>query len=136
MSLSTALCRWLGDCPLLDKAPEAEVLQPPKNSWALVRGKGQKTLKTYTDGGRMEQAAFILACRLPLGTQAQQEANLELLEEVKHWIRARGRQGDLPLLDETRFAIDLQVGPGHSTHTGAGEARYETELQLIYYSIH
>ena len=136
MSLSTDLCRFLSACPLLPATPEAELLQPDMGAWALIRTKGEKTLKTYTDGGHIYEAPFLLSCRLPFGMEDTQEENMALLEEVCRWVTAQVRKGNLPVLNEERFSVDLTAGTPHAALTLPGQAQYETELKLIYYYIH
>lgn len=139
MSVIDSLHSYLKTCPAFAKARlDIDCLQSDPDSYSLDSVPGERTLSRYLDGSCVRQQLFTVSSRSNYGPDLRQQTeNLQLFEDLEHWLDTQECFGILPDLGEKRRARSLTVLSSAypievDEGRGGGTARYQIQLRLIY----
>ena len=135
MTILQSLRAYFVDCPALSGELGADFLDRSVGAFALEAVPGKEVLTRYTDGGTLRQFLFLLSSRCPYGRDAAENMeNGTPYEAVADWLREQARTGTLPRLSGDRAAVRVTpLTGGYVLEGEAGTARYQMQLELVYY---
>lgn len=131
------IAKFLSACPyLMGERINVNFLAQSDAAVSIMMTQTRKTVKEYADGGRLDAAVFVLALRESFGVDDSENKRIaEKCSNIERWIEEQSLSGSLPELakDEAMAAIGI-VKSFHMVRTDSMSARYEAELEVIYYA--
>ena len=135
MTILQSLRAYFVSCPALASDLGADFLDRNVGAFALEALPSQEVVTAYTDGGALRRFLFLISSRCSYGRDAVENMDNGVpYEEVCAWLKAQEAAGNLPQLTEGRQAVRLRpLTGGYVLEGEGGTARYQMQLEMIYY---
>nr|DAN17370.1 MAG TPA: Minor capsid protein from bacteriophage [Caudoviricetes sp.] len=132
-----ALRDYISQCPYLyefNKGINVDYLDNDSTTYSIEEVPCNPIIKKYLDGSSEKQYDFIFASRESYGADVLQNIeNSGFYEDFSNWIEQENAQGNLPILEATKEAVELKISTtGYAFQTDENSARYQIQLKLIY----
>ena len=136
--IHTALWRWLLGCASITKlffnfGTEGDEVTGIATS-------GDTLVEAYIDGGQQRMYSFELIRFLPATFEANDQGNVQMMEDVERiigWIERQSDAGNLPILPVGLTAEEISVvdeyNAGYVAAEDGGLAKYMIPLRMTYY---
>lgn len=127
---------FINTCPILsDIHVNINYLGENDASGTIENVSAEPIIKNYTDGATLRQFLFTVALRQKYGQDvAANSAAAVKLEQLSDWICEQDRIGILPVLDNNRNSVSLEVvKTGWVEEKESDTAKYQLQCRLVYY---
>lgn len=132
-----ALRNYFLKCPILDELARINVdyLGVEPTNYTIDGVPIDTTVKTYVDGGKIKQFAFVFASREYYGADTIQNIeNSGFYEKLTQWLEEQTKIKNLPILDGNKEALSIEtVTSGYLFSADEDSARYQLQGKLIYF---
>ena len=132
-----ALMEYISTCPYLyefNKGINVDYLDNDSTTYSIEEVPCDPIVKRYINGDTKRQYDFIFASRESYSDDVLQNIeNSGFYEDFLNWIEQENAQGNLPILEGNKEAVELKVSTtGYAFQTDENSARYQIQLKLIY----
>ena len=131
----TRLVEYISACPQLEgKQLKVNYLDKEIGSASLEMTQDQKRVRSYADGGSLEQKVFVLALREGFGMgDSENQRIIEKCQMIEEWLEKWAEDGQNSGLKEDGTVVFVNVlKPFRTIRTEGSFARYEAEIEIIY----
>ncbi len=131
------LAKFLSECPFLDEERVCvNYLDGVAPAYSLEATKEKGQSRQYTDGGKLCSRKFAFAMRGEYcGADSINRQAAKKCSDIEAWINSKSRAGQLPDMGDKITVISCEVTRGFApVSTASVDARYEAELEIIFYS--
>ncbi len=131
------MANYLSGCPHLSgRQVCVNYLAEAEDSVSLEISGSREAVREYADGGVMKGVTFTLAIRDNFGISQPESCKIaQSCRQIEKWIEEQNLIGNLPLLSGKERSVSVGVKNCFKvTQTKDFSARYEAEIELIYYN--
>ena len=140
MTVMEALHSYFKTAPVFaNQRLDIDCLQSDPDKFSLDSVPSERIVKRYLDGGSVRRQLCTISSRANYGPDLnQQKNNLKFFDDLEDWMDGQEQLGILPPLGSGRKARSLRVtGTAYPIEADEGQgtatARYQIQLELIYY---
>lgn len=125
--------KFIETCPLLKNGKiSVDYLSDDINSYSIDRTPVTPIVKSYADGGRLEQIAFDFTIQAPISSKAITNlANSKFCEDFMEWIDKKNKNHELPDIPGAQ-SIEC-TSPGYILQKTRTQAIYIIQMNCKYY---
>lgn len=139
MTILESLISYFLTCPdvaELTTAIKVDFLQDKGNSFSIEPIATNPVVSNYIGGGGERQFAFSFAVKFNYSDEARMNIeNSEFFEKLEEWLEEQNRVGNMPTLDEGKYADKIEV-TSNGYLFGVTEdmryGRYNIQCRLLY----
>lgn len=139
MTIIESLINYFLTCPdvaELTTSIKVDFLQDKGNSFSIEPIATNPVVSNYIGGGGERQFAFSFAVKFNYSDEARMNIeNSEFFEKLEEWLEEQNRVGNMPTLDEGKYADKIEV-TSNGYLFGVTEdmryGRYNIQCRLLY----
>ncbi|MDE6707975.1 MAG: chloramphenicol resistance protein [Oscillospiraceae bacterium] len=136
MTIIQAIRDYIASCPLLKNGIILGIDKLESDvSYTIDTTPCPPIVQKYTDGGSKRQFQFVFASREKYGEKVLENLqNSGFYEAFADWLEKNNWRGIFPDLGEYRTPFKIEIlSNGYAYDTGDNTARYQIQLNLLYY---
>lgn len=126
---------YIRSCPLINKKKKLYIdyLGTDTGEYTIDVMPGESVVKKYADGGSLRKLVFVFGSKEYYGSDIRTNIeNSGFYDKFQRWIEEQNEIGNLPNIENVQSVNCVTYGYLFNTD-GADKARYQIQMEMIYY---